>query len=173
VEAETLDELVGKLEGVDAATALETLKAFNSAVDPSVPFDPTVKDGKSARGLMPPRANWAQTVDKAPFRAYPVPGGITFTYGGLTVSADGAVLTNGDMPIPGLFACGGLVHGVFFNGYPGGSGLTSGAVFGRSAGYGADALAATTRRKGCTSDAIRLSRVIQPAAHRVRFFWRC
>ena len=30
-----------------------------------------------------------------------------------------------------------LVGGVFYGGYPGGSGLTSGAVFGRSAGYGA------------------------------------
>jgi len=29
------------------------------------------------------------------------------------------------------------VGGVFFNGYPGGSGLTSGAVFGRRAGTGA------------------------------------
>ena len=41
-----------------------------------------------------------------------------------------------DKPIKGLFACGELVGGVFFNGYPGGSGLTSGAVFGRIAGYG-------------------------------------
>ena len=39
--------------------------------------------------------------------------------------------------LPALFACGELVGGVFFNGYPGGSGLTSGAVFGRIAGYGA------------------------------------
>ena len=36
----------------------------------------------------------------------------------------------------GLVACGELVGGVFYNGDPGGSGLTSGAVFGRIAGYG-------------------------------------
>jgi tricarballylate dehydrogenase len=30
-----------------------------------------------------------------------------------------------------------MVGGVFFEGYPGGSGLTSGAVFGRLAGKGA------------------------------------
>ena len=29
-----------------------------------------------------------------------------------------------------------ISRGCFFNGYPGGSGLTSGAVFGRMAGYG-------------------------------------
>ena len=139
VEADTLEELVGKLDGVDPTAALGTLKKFNAAVDPSVPFDPAIKDGKAALGLTPPRANWAQTVDTGPFRAYPVTGGITFTYGGLKVSDDGEVLRDGDAPIPGLFACGELVGGVFFNGYPGGSGLTSGAVFGRSAGYGAAA----------------------------------
>jgi len=30
-----------------------------------------------------------------------------------------------------------MVGGVFFGGYPGGSGLTSGTVFGRKAGLGA------------------------------------
>ena len=63
-------------------------------------------------------------------------GGITFTYGGLKVSPNCNVLNkNGDI-INGLFACGEMVGGVFLNGYPGGSGLTSGAVFGRIAGYG-------------------------------------
>ena len=46
------------------------------------------------------------------------------------------MLNKNDKPINGLFACGELVGGVFFNGYPGGSGLTSGAFFGRMAGYG-------------------------------------
>ena len=66
-------------------------------------------------------------------------GGITFTYGGVKVDGTGAVLDRNEAPIPGLFACGEMVGGVFFNGYPGGSGLTSGAVFGRRAGYGAAA----------------------------------
>ena len=39
--------------------------------------------------------------------------------------------------IPGLYACGEMVGGVFFNGYPGGSGLTAGSVFGRRAGRAA------------------------------------
>ena len=42
-----------------------------------------------------------------------------------------------DQNIQGLYACGELVGGVFLNGYPGGSGLTSGAVFGRKAGSAA------------------------------------
>jgi len=40
----------------------------------------------------------------------------------------------GGHPIPGLFACGELVGGLFYFNYPGGAGLTSGAVFGRLAG---------------------------------------
>ena len=141
VEADSIDALLDKLEGLhDKAAARATIDAFNAAVDDAVAFDPTIKDGKSAQGLTPPRSNWAQKLDTAPFKAYPVTGGITFTYGGVEVDASGAVMGEGGRAIPGLFACGEMVGGVFFNGYPGGSGLTSGAVFGRRAGYGAAAL---------------------------------
>ena len=36
--------------------------------------------------------------------------------------------------IPGLYAAGELVGGLFYYNYPGGSGLMAGAVFGRIAG---------------------------------------
>ena len=137
VEADTLEALCAKMEGVDQNAAMETLNAFNAAVDADIPFDPTVLDGKGATGLPVPRSNWAQVLDTPPFRAYPVTGGITFTYGGVAVSDRGAVLGEGDQEIPGLYACGEMVGGVFFEGYPGGSGLTSGAVFGRLAGSNA------------------------------------
>jgi tricarballylate dehydrogenase len=138
VEADTLDALVEKLDGVEnKEQARKTIDDFNEAVDQNVEFDPTVKDGKGTLGLKLAKSNWAQTFDKPPYKAYPVTCGITFTYGGLKVNDQGNVLKeNGDV-IEGLFACGELVGGVFFNGYPGGSGLTSGAVFGRRAGYGA------------------------------------
>ena len=47
------------------------------------------------------------------------------------------------MPIPGLYAAGELVGGIFYFNYPGGTGLTIGAVFGRIAG----ARAGTASRK--------------------------
>lgn len=141
VEADTLDGLIAQLDGVDGVRAAATLAEFNEAVDESVVFDPTVLDGRAGVGLDPPRSNWAQRLDTAPFRAYPVTGGITFTYGGLHVDAGGVVLRDDGSAIDGLFACGELVGGVFFGGYPGGSGLTSGAVFGRRAGTGAAARA--------------------------------
>ena len=58
----------------------------------------------------------------------------------LKVSSKGKVLLENDQPIDGLFACGEIVGGVFLAGYPGGSGLTSGAVFGKIAGMSAGEL---------------------------------
>jgi tricarballylate dehydrogenase len=137
VEADTLDALYAKLDGVDPTGAQATLEAFNEAVDDDTPFDPTTLDGKGTHGLPLPKSNWAQRIDTPPFRAYPVTGGITFTYGGVQVAENGAVLRADGTEISNLFACGEMVGGVFYNGYPGGSGLTSGAVFGRRAGRGA------------------------------------
>jgi tricarballylate dehydrogenase len=137
VEADTLDELCEMLDGIDPAAAKASLAEFNAAIDDATAFDPTVLDGKSTTGLKLAKSNWAQRIDTGPFRAFPVTGGITFTYGGLKVSEIGAVMRSDGSEIGGLFACGEMVGGVFFNGYPGGSGLTSGAVFGRRAGTGA------------------------------------
>ncbi len=134
VQADTLEALCAKLDGVDAKAAQATLAAYNAAVNADVEFDPTSLDGKGTPGLPLPKSNWAQRLDKPPFKAYPVTGGITFTYGGLKVAETGAVLDQNDTPVAGLYAAGEMVGGVFFEGYPGGSGLTSGAVFGRIAG---------------------------------------
>ncbi len=139
VEAATLDELITKLDGVDPHGAQRTLSEFNTAVDTDTPFDPTTLDGKSTSGLPLPKSNWAQRLDTPPFKAYPVTGGITFTYAGLKIDDRGRVLTAEHQPIKGLYAAGEMVGGVFFEGYPGGSGLTSGAVFGRTAGSNAAA----------------------------------
>ena len=137
VEAQTLEELIEKLEGINQTKALETLKQYNESVNQDIAFDPTVKDGKSTIGLTLNKTNWANTLDTPPFRAYPVTGGITFTYGGAKVNKKGEVLNQNNEPIAGLFACGEMVGGVFFYGYPGGSGLTSGTIFGRYAGASA------------------------------------
>ncbi|AXI44717.1 tricarballylate dehydrogenase [Sulfitobacter sp. SK012] len=137
VEAETLEELADLMQGVVAKAAGVTLAQFNDAVMQDVEFDPTALDGKGTQGIALPKSNWAQRIDQAPYRAFPVTGGITFTYGGLKVDEDGSVLSTEGAKIDGLYACGEIVGGVFFGGYPGGSGLTSGAVFGRAAGQGA------------------------------------
>ena len=59
VSANTLAELCEKLDGVNAAKALETITAFNAAVKRDVPFNPNVKDGRCTVGLAVPKSNWA------------------------------------------------------------------------------------------------------------------
>ena len=137
LEADRLDKLLDLCTGLDKQAALQTLAEFNASVALNTPFDPTIKDGKSSQSAGLAKSNWAQQLDTPPYRAFPVTGGITFTYGGLKISEQAVVLDENDSPIPGLFAAGEMVGGVFLGGYPGGSGLTSGAVFGRLAGKSA------------------------------------
>jgi tricarballylate dehydrogenase len=134
VRADTLEELAGKLEGVDAAGFLRTMQAYNAAVMTDVPFNPTVKDGRGTRGLAVAKTNWANTIDTAPFEAYAVTCGVTFTFGGLKVSNDAQVLHTDGSTIGGLYGAGEIVGGLFYHNYPGGTGLVSGAVFGKIAG---------------------------------------
>jgi tricarballylate dehydrogenase len=137
VTAQTLEELVEKLEGVDAKSALKELRDYNAAVRQDVPFNPNVKDGRCTENLKINKSNWANTLDTPPYEAYAVTCGITFTFGGLKINTDAQVISADGEPIPGLFAAGELVGGIFYFNYPGGTGLTNGAVFGRIAGASA------------------------------------
>jgi len=135
--ANTLEELVKQLDDVDADAALKEIKAYNAAVRTDIPFNPNVKDGRCTTGLAIPKSNWANTLDTPPFEAYAVTCGITFSFGGLRINTDAQVMSTDGEPIPGLFAAGELVGGIFYFNYPGGTGLTNGAVFGRIAGASA------------------------------------
>jgi tricarballylate dehydrogenase len=135
--ANTIEELIEELEGIDKKHALKTIQEFNEAVEETYAFDPTIKDGKSTKNLKLNKTNWANKIDTPPFRAFPVTCGITFTYGGVKINTNSEVLNEHNEHVKGLFACGEIAGGIFFYGYPGGSGLTSGAVFGRNAGYSA------------------------------------
>jgi tricarballylate dehydrogenase len=88
-------------------------------------------------GISPPKSNWALPIDQGPFTGFVVTCGITFTFGGLRIDEHTAVQDTGERPIPGLFAAGELVGGIFYGNYLGGAGLMSGAVFGRIAGASA------------------------------------
>ena len=135
--ADTLEELAARMEGIDSARFLATVRAYNDAVMTEVSFEPTVKDGRGTRGIAPPKSNWANRIEAPPFEAYAVTCGITFTFGGLAIDPCAQVQAVAGAPIPGLFAAGELVGGLFYGNYPGGTGLVSGAVFGRLAGAGA------------------------------------
>jgi tricarballylate dehydrogenase len=135
VEASTIAELAAKI-GVEAAVLTHTVAEFNAAVRDNRPFDPTRPDGKATSGLALPKSNWACRIAAPPFRAYPVTGGITFTFGGVAVDCRAQVINTLDQPIKGLFASGDIV-GLFFHNYPSFTGQTRNAVFGRLAGRSA------------------------------------
>jgi tricarballylate dehydrogenase len=137
VSAATLPMLASKLEGVDAAAFLDTVEQFNAAVRRDIKFDPNILDGRSTVGLSPPKSNWANPIEVPPFEAYAVTCGITFTFGGVRMSTAGRVIDGDGQPLQGLYACGEMAAGIFYFNYPGGSGLTNGAVFGRIAGHNA------------------------------------
>ena len=123
--------------GIDPERFERTVRDFNAAIEPGE-FDPAIKDGLRTRrpgGRRRPTGRCA--LDTPPYVAFPVTCGITFTFGGVRVDEDARVLDVAGRPIGGLFAAGELVGGLFFHNYPGGSGLTAGAVYGRRAGYSA------------------------------------
>jgi tricarballylate dehydrogenase len=138
VTAYTLEELAGKLEGVNRRAFLETVRGFNAAVMKDKPFEHAIKDGRGTVGIDPPKSNWAQALDTPPFEGYATTCGITFTFGGLRIDpSNGQVLDTTLAPIPGLFCAGEMVGGLYYFNYASGTGLVSGALFGRLAGTGA------------------------------------
>jgi tricarballylate dehydrogenase len=142
VTAPTIEALADKMEGIDAGGFVATVRRFNDAVQRDVPFNPTVLDGRSTVGLDVPKSNWANPLEVGPFEAYGVTCGITFTFGGVRAGADATVVDDEGRPISNLFTCGEMMGGLFYLNYPGGSGLTSGSVFGRIAGANAAAVSA-------------------------------
>jgi tricarballylate dehydrogenase len=143
-EANTFEELARKLE-IDVAGFVKTVTEFNAAVMKDVPFNPAVKDGRGTRGLALNKSNWAQALDTPPYVGYAVTTGITFTFGGLKIDDAGRVIDCEQRAIPGLYAAGELVGGLFYHNYPGGAGLMAGAVFGRIAGRSAATAARASR----------------------------
>ncbi len=134
-EANTIRELAVGLD-IDADALERTVSDYNAAVQ-DTHYNPAVLDGKTTVGLTPEKTNWALRLDRPPYAGYAVTCGITFTFGGLKIDTTGRVIDTQDQPIPGLYAAGELVGGIFYENYPGGSGITNGFVFGKIAGTGA------------------------------------
>ena len=145
-EADTLEELAPKLEGVDPEAFLRTVRAYNAACTSDVPFNPNILDGRSTKGLAIEKTNWAVALDTPPYHAYHVTTGVTFTFGGVKISKQGEVEDLYGRLIPGLYAAGEMVGGLFFHNYASGTGLMSGATFGRLAGRSAARIRAHGRR---------------------------
>lgn len=139
---DSLEKLAERLtdRGADGEQMLKTIAEYNGAVDDGVAFNPYSKDGRHTSGLAIEKTNWAQALVEPPFEAYEVTCGITFTFGGIRVGSDGSVLDAAKKPIPGIYAAGEMVGGLYYFNYASGTGLTSGAVLGRRAGRAAAAV---------------------------------
>lgn len=141
VTADTLEGLATSLgrSGMNARQFIETVREYNSAIDPSAAFNPYDKDGRGTTGLAVNKTNWAKEIAVGPFSAYEVTCGITFTFGGVQIDSVARVIGYENRVIDGLYACGEMVGGLFYFNYPSGCGLTAGSVMGRIAGQGAAA----------------------------------
>jgi len=137
VRADTIEGLVKQLDDVNQEALLQTIRDYNASIKRDVAFNPTIKDGRSTTGLAVAKSNWATALEQPPFEAYGVTCGVTFTFGGIKINREAQVIDIEDRPIPGLYAAGEMVGGIFYFNYPGGAGLTNGAVFGRIGGRNA------------------------------------
>ena len=132
-KSSTLESLAKDMGIRDVSAFLETVREFNASIQDGE-FHPFRLDGKSTSGATPPKSNWALPIVTPPFEAYPTICGMTFTYGGLKITPSGEVLHESDRVIPGLYAAGEMVGGLWHDNYPSGGGMMAGAVFGRIAG---------------------------------------
>ena len=132
VEAPTLAELAKKI-GIEPEPFLRTVEEFNAACRKDIPFMAGELDGKGTVGITPKKSNWAMPIEKGPFRAYPVTGGVTFSFGGVQVDTQARVINTCYEPIKGLYASGDVI-GLFFHNYPSCTGQTRNAVFSYLAG---------------------------------------
>src|SRR6187399_1754811 len=133
IEAASIRELGGKLT-LDPETLEATVNGFNAAVRPGT-FDDTILDDCRTEGIAPPKSHWARRIETAPYYAYPVRPGITFTYLATKVNKQARMLMSDGRPSANMFAAGEVMAGnVLGRGYAAGMGMTIGSVFGRIAG---------------------------------------
>ena len=132
-QADTLEDLAA-LIGIPAGQLRETVEAFNrAATGDAARFDATRCDGLAASSeLDPPKSNWARAIDRPPYLAYPLVGGLVYTFGGLATNEKAEVLGE-QGPIAGLYAAG-EITGHFHRTAPNAVSVLRALVFGKIAG---------------------------------------
>ena len=88
----------------------------------------------ATHSLVVNKTNWARPLDTPPYLAYPVTGGITFTFGGLKSNPKAQVIHSTGRVIPGLYVAGEPMGELYYYNYMGATSVLRGAVFGRIAG---------------------------------------
>jgi tricarballylate dehydrogenase len=123
--------------GLDPSPVEMTIKQFNAGVpaEAGTRFDPSRLDGVGTSGVTPKKSNWARRLDTPPYYGVAVRPGITFTYLGTKVNANGRVMLADGSSMENVFAAGEIMSGnVLSSGYLAGFGMTIGTVWGRISG---------------------------------------
>ena len=100
------------------------------------PTNTTVSMGRvCTSGITPKKSNYSLSIEEPPFEGWAVRCGMTFTFGGMKVDAKTAQMQHvAGRAIPGLYAAGEMVGGLWVGNYASGSGMMAGATYGRIAG---------------------------------------
>lgn len=124
----TLDELLGKMEGIDAETAKESIARYNEICATGVDTD----FGKRSQCL--------SSITEPPYYAVHMGAQLLVTLGGLQINEDLNVVNADGIAVPGLWAAGNCSGSFFFNDYPiplAGVSHSRALTFGRVAGKAA------------------------------------
>lgn len=131
LEADTLEALAAQME-MPAAQFVQSIAEYNAAI----------RD-EQALAVAPPKTALALPIQSPKFYAFfPLIPGVTSCFGGLMSDGDARVLEPDGRIIPGLYAAGETVGGIFHDDYIGGSALANCIVMGRVAGKNAAGRAA-------------------------------
>jgi flavocytochrome c len=122
-KADTIEELAKQVK-LPAEKIAKLVNEYNQAV----------KDNKLGEMTPPNTYKKPHLIEKAPFYAVPLQGGMTATFGGPLINTKAEVQNLDGKSIPGLYAVGNSAGGIFFHNYAGGAQLGAATVFGRIAG---------------------------------------
>ncbi len=132
--ADTIAQLADAI-GLRPEALGRTVAAYNAAAHAADGYGGSERDGRGTHGLALAKSNWAMSIDRPPYHAYPLRPGITFTYLGVGVDERARVVRSSGHPYANLFAAGEIMAGnILRKGYLAGFGMTIGTVFGRIAG---------------------------------------
>ncbi|HVX75591.1 MAG TPA: FAD-dependent tricarballylate dehydrogenase TcuA [Bradyrhizobium sp.] len=148
IRADTLGALAAGL-GIDPAALENTIRQFNGAITST---DDRSTAGCRTTGLNPPKSRGALPIAVAPFAAYPMRPGVTFTHFGVAVDDHMRVTMNDGRSLSNVFAAGMIMAAnVLGEGYLAGLGVTLCSVFGRLAGEEAARQASSSRCQAASS----------------------
>lgn len=127
--ADTLEELA-QIIGVPADTLVKTVEDYNAAVDAGG----TDEFGRDFSGAVTAYSVAVNKIEGDRYYAVPIKALVVMTLGGVTVNNDMQVVDEAGNAIPGLYAAGEVVGGIWGRFVSGGTGVMGPVAFGRITG---------------------------------------